>query len=68
MSAIENHFVNYTFQAANGHDECVEALLHNQADVLCRYVPNREGVGGGGEVYYSYSQYIYSVIYLFITL
>jgi hypothetical protein len=25
-------------QAANGHDECVESLLHKEADVLCRYM------------------------------
>ena len=28
----------FLLQAANGHDECVEALLHNQADVLYRFV------------------------------
>ena len=29
-------FFSPFFKAANGHDDCAEALLHREADALCR--------------------------------
>ena len=37
---LNNYNIFEILQAANGHEECVDALLHNQADVNSRYVLN----------------------------
>ena len=36
LAVIFLFFFSLFLKAANGHDDCAEALLHREADALCR--------------------------------